>query len=270
MKKTLTILLLIILPFTGFTQEKQVYESITYINDVSVSEIPRFVELFKKFTDMSMGENRTMTGEWVFRHWYGSGHTFTIASQYNSMEDYLVDSDLANDNIRAKIKATTGKKEQEALMAEWSELAAFWNNHTDEIRIANATTGFYYKEDVNFDVPFVMSVGRYNSSGDWADMGNAFFDWAIAPDVDSGASIAGGVSYHYMGSGPDVEVWSCYNSLVDFATAVTADRTDTDKSKAGRTAFWSLADGAHEDQIYLHIGHVDMDKGVFDLAGADR
>jgi hypothetical protein len=48
MKKTLTILLLIILPFTGFTQEKQVYESITYINDVSVSEIPRFVELFKK------------------------------------------------------------------------------------------------------------------------------------------------------------------------------------------------------------------------------
>ena len=164
MKKTVTILLLAILPFTGFTQEKQVYESITYINDVSVSEIPRFVELFKKFTDMSMGENRTMTGEWVFRHWYGSGHTFTIASQYNNMEDYLVDSDLANDNIRAKIKATTGKKEQEALMAEWSELLAFWNNHTDEIRIANATTGFYYKEDVNFDVPFlVMRITLYES-----------------------------------------------------------------------------------------------------------
>ena len=81
MKKTVTILLLAILPFTGFTQEKQVYESIAYINDVSVSEIPRFVELFKKFTDMSMGENRTMTGEWLFRHWYGSGQTFTVASK---------------------------------------------------------------------------------------------------------------------------------------------------------------------------------------------
>ena len=59
-------------------------------------------------------------------------------------------------------------------------------------------------------------------------------------------------------------------SLVDFATAVTAKKELSDTAKEGRKTFWSLADGAHEDQIYLHIGHVNMEKGVFDLAGADR
>jgi hypothetical protein len=31
--------------------------------------------------------------------------------------------------------------------------------------------------------------------------------------------------------------------------------------------FWSLVEGSHEDQIYLHIGNVNLEKGIFDLAG---
>jgi hypothetical protein len=31
-----------------------------------------------------------------------------------------------------------------------------------------------------------------------------------------------------------------------------------------------MVDGAHEDQIYVHIGHVNTKKGIFDLAGKDR
>lgn len=270
MKKTLTILLLAILPFTGFTQEKQVYESIAYINDVSVSEIPRFVELFKKFTDMSMGENRTMTGEWLFRHWYGSGHTFVMYDQYNSMEDYHSDSEIFLQNVKNKIEATKDKIEKEALKKDWIEYRAFSNGHTDEVRGVYAKTGFLTVNNVNFDVPFVMVVGSYNSSGSWAKMGNAFFDWRIKPAVDAGNSIAGGVSYHFMGSGSEVEVWQCYNSLIDFATSVTSLSPQGDAAKESRKTFWSLASGSHEDQIYLHIGHVDLEKGVFDLAGESK
>ncbi len=87
-----------------YAQDDVTYESALYINDVSISEIPRFIELHKKFTDMSLGENRTMTGEWLFRHWYGSGHTFVIYTQYKSMEDFHKDADIASANIRAKIK----------------------------------------------------------------------------------------------------------------------------------------------------------------------
>ena len=270
MKKSFTILLLFLFTLSGYSQEQRAYESCTYVNNVSVSEIPRFIELYKQFTDMSLGDNRTQSSEWLFRHWYGSGHTFVIYSAYDSMEDYHADADLAEANITAKIKAVTDADQQKVLMDEWAELASFWDDHTDEIRVRNTSTGFYAKEGTDFDNPFVMSVGRYNSSGSWGDMGNGFFYWVTVPDVDNDVSLAGGVSYHYMGSGPDVEVWNCYRSLVDFATAVTAKKELSDTAKEGRKTFWSLADGAHEDQIYLHIGHVNMEKGVFDLAGADR
>ncbi len=270
MRKLITSLFLAILSFSVYAQDDKTYESATYVNDISASEIPRFVELYKKFTNMSMGENRTLTGEWLFRHWYGSGHTFVIYSQYKSMDDYHKDADIANENIKSKIKAIADEKAQEAIMDEWRELMGFWNNHTDEIRVLYTKTENYSAKDVNFDVPFVMSVGRYNSSGSWGDLGKGFFDWSIAPQVDRGEAMSGGVSYHYMGSGPDVEVWQCYNSLVDFAKAVTSNAEASEKEKEGRKAFWSLADGGHEDQIYLHIGHVDMEKGVFDLAGEDR
>jgi hypothetical protein len=71
-----------------------------------------------------------------------------------------------------------------------------------------------------------------------------------------------------MGTGREVEVWQAYKSLVDFAKAVSGDRIEQNE-EAGK-AFWSNVEGSHEDQIYLHIGHVDLDKGIFDLAGADK
>jgi len=251
-------------------QNKMSYESVTYINDLSISEVPRFIELHKKFADMAAGENRKATGEWLFRHWYGSGHTFVLYDQYETMEDYMADSELYLENLKAKVDAIQDEDEKEAIKKDWAEYRSFSDGHTDEIRGAYADTGFLTVDNVNFDVPFVMVVGRYNSSGSWAKMGNAFFDWQIKPGVDAGTSIAGGVSYHYMGSGPEVEVWQCFNSLVDFATATTNPTSPSEETKEARKTFWSLASGGHEDQIYLHIGHVDVEKGVFDLAGADK
>ena len=41
----------------------------------------------------------------------------------------------------------------------------------------------------------------------------------------------------------------------------------TDNPEARKT-FWSMVDGAHADQIYVHVGH--LDNGVFNLAGKDN
>ena len=269
MKNNFVALLSLLFMGATFAQDEvqRSYEAVTYINDVSVSEIPTFVSLYEKFTNLSMGENRTMTGQWLFRHWYGSGHTFVIYTQYNSMEDYFTDTDAETANIRANIMALP-EDERQAIWDDWASLRGFWDNHTDEIRAVSSDTGFLTVDNVDFDVPFVMSVGRYNSSGSWAEMGNAFFDWSIKPAIDDASSIAGGVSYHYMGSGPDVEVWQCYNSLVDFATSVTA--SGRGGNKEARDTFWRLADGGHEDQIYLHIGHVNLESKRFDLPGEGR
>ena len=57
---------------------------------------------------------------------------------------------------------------------------------------------------------------------------------------------------------------------MDFATATKNSTTSSDEAKETSKIFWSLVSGGHEDQIYLHIGHVDIEKGVFDLAGADK
>jgi hypothetical protein len=251
-------------------QNTMTYESVTYINGLGISDIPRFIELHKKFADLAAGENRKATGQWLFRHWYGSGHAFVLYDQYDSMEDYMTDSDLYLENIKLKVDALKDENEKEAIKKDWAEYRAFSDGHTDEIRGASSETGFLTVENVNFDVPFVMVVGRYNSSGSWTKMGNAFFDWRIKPEIDAGTSIAGGVSYHYMGSGPEVEVWQCYNSLVDFATAVSTPSEQSDAAKESSKTFWSLVSGGHEDQIYLHIGHFNLDKGVFDLAGANK
>ena len=250
-------------------QDQRSYESVTYLTDISVTEIPRFVALHKKFTDLSLGPNRTITGDWLFRHWYGSGHTFVIYQQYATMEDYHADADAAGENVKNAIAAMNNKKKRETAQKEWAEYRSFSDGHTDEIRATFSSTGFATIENVNFDIPFVMSVGRYNSSGSWAKMGNAYFDWAIKPAIDSAAAIAGGVSYHYMGSGPEVEVWQCFNNLVDFAKAATTPSKDASKAES-RKLFWGLVKGAHEDQIYMHIGHVDLEKRIFDLAGADK
>ena len=293
MKKIFFTFLITILYFTSYGQEtpppppeKLTFESATYFHNVSANEVPRFVELYKKFTDMSLiGKKRTITGEYLFRHWYGSGHTFVAYQQYETMDDYHKDSDIINTNIRKQIEATENKKEKEMLAKEWGELRAFWDGHTDEIRGAYEKTAMLTIENVNFDTPFVMSVGRYNSSGSWSKLGNAFFDWSIKPGVTKGTSIAGGVTYHYMGSGHEVEVWQCFNSLVDFAKAVSTPSKEDEKrltfngplqSKPDETidearkTFWSLVEGSHEDQIYLHIGNVNLNKGIFDLAGEDR
>jgi len=270
MKKLFITLSLLLCFVLANAQNSMTFESVTYINGVGASDVPRFIELHKKFADMAVGENRKATGEWLFRHWYGSGHTFVLYDQYNTMEDYMADSDLYLKNVKAKIDAMKDESEKEAIKKDWSEYRAFSDGHTDEVRAIATDTGFLTTADVNFDVPFVMVLGRYNSSGSWTKMGNAFFDWRIKPEVDAGTSIAGGVSYHYMGSGPEVEVWQCYNSLVDFATAVTATTAQTDAAKESSKTFWSLVTGAHEDQIYMHIGHVDLEKGVFDLAGPNK
>ncbi|MDG2372538.1 MAG: hypothetical protein P8L83_07990 [Flavobacteriaceae bacterium] len=276
MKKIFFTFLITILSFSTYGQDKRTYESVVYFNDIAASKVPRFIELHKKFTDMSLiSKNRKITGEWLFRHWYGSGHTFALYQQYETMADYHKDAEISSENIMGQINATTGdfnitaEKEKEMLMEEWREYRAFSNGHTDEVRVVNEKTGFLTVDDVNFDVPFVMSVGKYNSSGSWSKLGDAFFDWRIKPQVDNGSSIAGGVSYHFMGSGQEVEVWQCYNSLVDFAKSAST-RSQEESAIEGRKTFWSLVEGSHEDQIYLHIGNVNLEKGIFDLAGENR
>ena len=54
-------------------------------------------------------------------------------------------------------------------------------------------------------------------------------------------------------------------NFVDFAKSIT---TDSVADSTYAADFWSEVDGDHEDQIYVHIGH--LVNGKFDLAGPNR
>lgn len=258
MKKiNLIIMLLATITMSAF----QSVTEITYL-DVPASKIGKFVQLHKTITDMSMGEERTLQGQWVYRHWYGSGHSVVIRDIYKSAEDAIKDDAFAVLGKNYQALSDDKKKEMDAVFEEWW---GYFDGHTDEMRMNNPEKDFVSKENVDWDIPFVFVVGRYNSSGDWGEMADAFMDWATRPAVANGLQLGGGATMHFKGSGHEVEFFSGYKNIMEFAESVS---NLPDENPEARKKFWSLVDGAHEDQIYIHVGHI-VD-GKFDLAGKDR
>jgi hypothetical protein len=84
-------------------------------------------------------------------------------------------------------------------------------------------------------------------------MGQAYHDWVTIPAVESGVAMFGNHSYHLTGSGSDVMVANGYKSMHEFATSL---ENATSGPAEARQKFWSLVEGDHEDQIYIHQGHI--------------
>ena len=80
---------LMVFLFTISSYSQQVWD-MTYLH-VPGPEIGNFAQLHKKITDMAQGESRTIQDQWVFRHWYGSGHSVVIVDVFNSAEDAVND-----------------------------------------------------------------------------------------------------------------------------------------------------------------------------------
>lgn len=263
--KNILLLLIFTWSFLVVQAQNQVsYESATYYDNISPIQVDRFLALHKQFTEMAWNKERNLRGEWVFKHLYGSGHAVVIYHQYDSMEDYHTDARAYSENISNKIEALTDAQEKEQMMAQWQEYRNYADGHSDEIRAVPSAMGFYTKDMNTLNGPFVMSVSRFNTNGPWSDFAQNFFDWQIKPQVDSNASLAAGVSYHYMGSGPEVEFWLCYASLHDLVEA-DSNAVQVDKqAKKQRMNFWNAIEGTHEDQIYQHYGHLNVETGKFE------
>tara|TARA_B110000967_G_scaffold201993_1_gene240083 strand:+ start:3608 stop:4570 length:963 start_codon:yes stop_codon:yes gene_type:complete len=229
--------------------------------EVPLAEIDTFIELHKKVTDMAQGEGRTIKGHWAYRHWYGSGASIVLYDQFDSKADAI------NDDFRAVYGANYAKlseeaqKEMDAVFTEWW---AYFDGHTDEMRTINYEKYYVSKDAVDWDIPYVFIVGHYNTSGSIADLADAYMDWQARPLVKEGLQLAGGASAHYKGAGSDAQFFSAFENLVDFATTASGQGSD---NTAARDTFWSLVGEGHEDQIYIHVGH--LVDGVFDLAGKE-
>ena len=252
---------LIIMLLATVTVSAQQVTEITYL-DVPATKIGKFVELHKIITDMSMGEERTLQGQWVYRHWYGSGPTVVVYTSYGSAADAVNNDPWAGFREAWQAGTDEEKKELESLAQKY---AGYLGNHSDEIRTYN-TENFVAKEDVDWDTNFVFVVGNYNTkSGDWNILGQAFMNWQTKPGVEKGLQLGGGYSTHFSGTSYDVQVFQAYPTIVDFAKAISSENV-ADAEFA--PAFWEEVSGDHNDQIYVHVGH--LVDGKFDLAGPNR
>ena len=253
MKKLTTLMLVL---FSLGLSAQSVIE-ITYL-DIHPTKIDRFVELHKTIVDMSQGEERTVDGHWVYRHWYGSGGTIAIYDIFDSAEDVIKDDAFAVFSKNFDMLSEERQKEVSKIFQEWW---SFYDGHTDEMRVIDFEKDFSSKPDVNWDQPYVFVVGKYNSKN-IQEMSQAYLDWQIFPGVNNGLVMGGGTSSHFKGSGHDVEVFQSYENIVAFANSISGQSSD---NADARSKFWDNVTGAHEDQIYIHVGH--LVDGVFDLAG---
>ena len=233
----------------------------TYL-DIHPTKIKRFVELHKIMFDFTMGEERTLEDSWVYRHWYGSGATIVLMDIYPSAEAAV--SDDFSVVMRRKME-TMSEEEKEEMGENFREWWAFFDGHWDEMRAYNPETDFVGKADVDWDIPFVFVTGSYNTTGNMRKMGKAYMDWQTRPNVEDGLQLGGGVTYHYKGAGSDIELFGGFKNIQDFAKTVSTQGSDNPEA---RKTFWNMVDGAHADQIYVHVGH--LDNGVFNLAGKDN
>ena len=252
---------LIMLLLFSITISAQSVISNTYL-DVPLNKVNDFLTLHKKVIDMSSSEDRTVNNQWAYRHWYGNDHSIMLADLYSSAEDAVKDDfwGVLNKNIDAL--SENEKKEMKDVVSKWW---AYWNNHTDEMRVVDWEENWIGKENLDLDIPYVFVVGNYNSNAGNKEMIDAYMEWSVKPGVNNGVMLYGGATTHFIGSGSDVQIWSAYTNIAGFAEA---NGPNSQRNSDAAPKFWSLVEGAHSDQIYIHAGHTIDNK--FNLAGKDK
>ena len=54
------------------TAQAETVMNLSYL-DIPIQKIGRFMELHEQVTNMQLGDKRTLQGQWVVSHYYGSG-----------------------------------------------------------------------------------------------------------------------------------------------------------------------------------------------------
>ena len=73
--------------------------------DVPIQKIGRFMELHEQVTNMALGEKRTLQGQWVVSHYYGSGPSIVVQDNYAKYLGILfqVKDDLLDYSLKEEV-----------------------------------------------------------------------------------------------------------------------------------------------------------------------
>jgi hypothetical protein len=249
----------------GFAVTAQVV-NITYIS-VERENSETFLELHEKFTNLSISEDRKITGGGMFAHAFAGDYTFAIYDFYANEQDLVNDPTLADAAMQANVEAMKlDDAAKEALMSEYQNYSAMYaHNHSDQIRQSRGLEELTFEaEGLDWGTKKVVVVSTYNTKwGKNRDFFNGVKNGSLKTLKESGHAVAAYASRHFYGSGADWHTYQFYNSWSDFAAYEEANlggaMTDEDKN------FWSAID-SHSDEILTFIGGINPETKVFSYA----
>ena len=101
--------LMVTFSITAQTNSENSVINFTYY-DIPVQKIGKFLELHKQMADIQLGDKRTLQGQWVYRHYYGSGASIIIQDNYASAEDAVSDDEWVH--FREKWEASSEEERE--------------------------------------------------------------------------------------------------------------------------------------------------------------
>jgi hypothetical protein len=243
---------LVVLLFSLATYAQQSIANVTF-HDVPREKMNEFLTLHKKFHDVSISDESTVTGGGIFAHKYAGNYSVATYAFYNS------ESDLEKDTAAAAAARTAywnslSDDEKQVVGPQWgnyNKMAVY--NHYDEIRISNENSLFWEAENLDWSTNKIMVVSKYNVKWGMNQDFNAGLQQNLKNYQDSGIPVAVYSNRHLYGAGYSFNIYIFYDSWSDFAAFEEGDFQPMNETSK---KFWaSVAD--HEDEILVMLGGID-------------
>lgn len=237
--------------------------NITYVAVPRVNS-ETFLELHKKFTNLSLGEARTIKQSVVFAHAFAGDYTYAIYDFYSSEEDLVGDAANSDEILKANIKAMNLDAEAQKEMNNdyMNYLEMYITGHSDQIRTSKGLEELGFENDnIDWSTKKVVVVGKYNTKwGKNTDFTETWIDNNLKVLKESGKVLSVYTSRHLYGSGMDWHSYMFYNSWSDFAAYEESNFGEA--MSAMDNKFWSAIIG-HEDEILMWIGAISPETKMF-------
>ena len=223
-----------------------------------------FLELHKKFTNLSLGEARTIKQSVVFALAFEGDYTYALYDFYDSEEGLVVDATISKNILEANIKAMNLDTEaQKKMNKEYlNYLEIYTTGHSDQVRTSKGLEELGFLNDtIDWSSKKVVVVDKYNTkSGKNTDFREVWVDSKLKMLKHSRKVVSVYTSRHLYGSGMDWHTYMFYNSWSDFAAYEESNFgfavTDMDNK------FWS-AISDHENEILMWIGGICPETKMF-------
>lgn len=249
----------------GFAMSAQIV-NITYVT-VPREESDQFLELHEKFMNLSVSDERTLTGGGVFAHAFAGDYSFALYDFYASTEDLVKDAALANAALETNVKAMNLDEEaQKEMMQDYRTYTRMYaDNHSDQIRQSSGLEDLVFEsETLDWSTKKVVVVSKYEVKwGKTKAFSEGVINGSLKTLKESGHAAAAYASQHLYGSGADFHTYQFFSAWSDFAAYEEAN-IGGPMDQSGKD-FWSVVEG-HDDEILIFIGGYNSEAKVFGYA----